>query len=158
MSFLTGIRLLLIHCFVTAALTGLIWTIQIVHYPLFAEVGRDGFVAYEQSHSFRISTLVGPLMGVELICALLIVWKRPPGVSPLIAWAALIVLLMIHLCTVAFSVPAHNTLGRGFDSEAHRRLVQTNWIRTAGWTIRAGLAAYMMSRFITTTTVRTPSA
>ncbi len=151
MSSATGIRLLLANLLVTSALTGLIWTIQIVHYPLFAQVGSDGFVAYEQAHSFRISTLVGPLMGVEFVCALLIVWRRPPGVSMLMAWGALVVLLIVHIGTVAFSVPAHNVLGGGFSAAAHRRLVQTNWIRTLGWTTRACLGAYMISRFVATT-------
>lgn len=149
MSTLTGTRVLLAHLFVTSALTGLIWTIQIVHYPLFAQVGREGFARYEQSHSSRISTLVGPLMGVELICALVIVWDPPQGTSPLLAWGALAVLAMIHLCTVLFSVRAHNVLGQGFDSSAHRRLVRTNWIRTVGWSVRAALAAYMVARFVT---------
>jgi hypothetical protein len=147
MSSLTGLRLLLIHFFVTSVLTGLIWTIQIVHYPLFAQVGRNGFVAYERSHSFRISTLVGPLMGLEFICAVLIVWKQPIGTAPLLAWFALVALVLVHLCTVAFSVPAHNVLGGGFDVAAHHRLVQSNWIRTIGWTLRAALAAVMVSGF-----------
>ena len=62
-----GDRVLLAHPFATSALTWLIWTIHIVHYPLLALVGRENFVKYEQSHSFRITTLVGPLMGVELL-------------------------------------------------------------------------------------------
>lgn len=33
-------------------LAGLIWTIQVVHYPLFPRVGREGFAAYEQAHGF----------------------------------------------------------------------------------------------------------
>ncbi len=148
MSTSTDATVLIAHFFATSALTGLIWTIQIVHYPLFAHVGRAGFVEYERSHSFRISTLVGPLMGVELICALLIVWKPPLGTSPLLAWGALIVLLMIHACTVLFSVPAHNVLGEGFDASAHRRLVRTNWIRTLGWSVRAALAASMVYQFM----------
>ena len=148
MSTLTGTSLLLAHLFTTSALTGLIWTIQIVHYPLFAQVGPENFVNYERSHSFRISTLVGPLMGLELICALIIVWNPPQGTSPLLAWGALALLLMIHACTVLFSVRAHNVLGQGFDASAHRRLVHTNWIRTVGWTLRAALAAYMIARFV----------
>jgi hypothetical protein len=36
--------LLVIHLAVTWALLGLIWTIQVVHYPLFKDVGRDCFV------------------------------------------------------------------------------------------------------------------
>jgi hypothetical protein len=142
-----ALRLLLAHFFVTSALAGLIWTIQVVHYPLFAQVGRDGFVAYEQSHSSRISMIVGPLMGAEFLCALAIVWKRPFGISPWLAFGAFGVLLVVHATTMVFSVPAHNILGKGFNAVAHRRLVQTNWVRTIGWTARAGLAAYMVSAY-----------
>jgi hypothetical protein len=137
--------LLLLHFFVTSALTGLIWTIQIVHYPLFAQVGVDRFIAYEQSHSFRISTIVGPLMGVEFLSSLWILWKRPFGMSPILAIGAFVVLLFVHLTTIVFSVPAHNVLGRGFDDGALHKLVLSNWIRTIGWSARAGLAGYMVS-------------
>jgi hypothetical protein len=149
MSATSELRLLLVHLFATSALTGLIWTIQIVHYPLFAQVSADRFVGYEQSHSFRVSTLVGPLMGVELICALLIVWKLPTGTSATVGWAALGVLLLVHLCTMVFSVPAHTVLGLGFSADAHQRLVQTNWIRTIGWSVRAAIAAYMLMSLFT---------
>ena len=27
----------------------------------------------------------------------------------------------------------------GFDAEAHRRLVRTNWVRTVGWSLRSAL-------------------
>ena len=50
-------------------LAGLIWTIQVVHYPLFSRVGREGFAAYEQAHSGMITPLVGPVMLAELAAA-----------------------------------------------------------------------------------------
>jgi hypothetical protein len=138
------LRLLLVHLLATTALAGLIWTIQLVHYPLFNRVGSDGFVAYHQSHSLRISFIVGPLMGIELLSAVAILWKRPTGVSTLLSVAALIVLGVVHLGTIFGSVPAHNTLGRGFHEPAYRSLVLTNWIRTVGWTVRALIAAQMI--------------
>ena len=42
--------LLVVHLAATAAMCGLIWFVQVVHYPLFAGVGDDGFTAYEQRH------------------------------------------------------------------------------------------------------------
>jgi hypothetical protein len=144
-----SLRLLLLHLFVTAALAGLIWTIQLVHYPLFDYVERTRFVGFEQAHSARISYIVGPLMGAEFLCALLIVWQRPKAVPMWLVLAAFAVLLVVHATTVFFSVPAHTILGRGYNAEAHHRLVNTNWIRTIGWTVRAGLAAYMLSLFVT---------
>jgi hypothetical protein len=148
MSVGTSAQLLLLHFFVTSALTGLIWTIQVVHYPLFSYVATDRFVRFEQTHSFRISTLVGPLMGTELVCALIIAWKRSAEFPTVLAWGSLALLMLIHLCTVIFSVRAHTVLGRGFDSTAHRMLVRTNWIRTVGWSVRSVLAAYMLWLFV----------
>ncbi|MGB0385973.1 MAG: hypothetical protein ACPGWR_14225 [Ardenticatenaceae bacterium] len=37
--------LLLIHTATTLSLVGLIWTIQLVHYPLFEQVGLDTYPA-----------------------------------------------------------------------------------------------------------------
>jgi archaellum biogenesis protein FlaJ (TadC family) len=141
--------LLLVHLLATAALAGLIWTIQVVHYPLFDRVGIEGFIDYHHAHSFRISLLVGPLMGIELVAAVGIVWKRPTGVSAAISIVGLLLLGLVHLCTVFGSVPSHNKLGRGFNKEAYQQLVNTNWIRTFGWTLRALIAAQMIAQAAT---------
>ena len=37
-------------------------------------------------------------------------------------------------------------LAQGFDARAHRRLVNTNWIRTVAWSLRALLASWMLLR------------
>ncbi len=137
-------RVLVVHLAATGALMGLIWTIQLVHYPLFPLVDQVEFVAFEQRHSFRVSLIVGPLMAAELLSALWIAWRLPFGIAPATAWAALFVLGIVHGCTVLFSVPAHQRLGRGFDSATHKRLLLTNWIRTAGWTVRTLLAMWMV--------------
>jgi hypothetical protein len=41
---LTSTVVLAVHLSVTAAMVGLIWFVQVVHYPLFAMVGREQFV------------------------------------------------------------------------------------------------------------------
>ena len=43
--------LLLLQLATTLPLAGLIWTIQVVHYPLFAGVGPARFAAYHADHS-----------------------------------------------------------------------------------------------------------
>jgi hypothetical protein len=144
-SFAWSLRLLLVQFFASSALTGLIWTIQVVHYPLFDQVEVKKFVRFEQSHSLRISLIVGPLMAVEFLCAGLLLWSRPADVPLWLVVAAFIVMMVVHAATVLYSVPAHTILGKGFDTAAHRRLVRTNWIRTVGWTLRAILAAYMVT-------------
>ena len=43
-------------------------------------------------------------------------------------------------------MPLHGRLAQGFDAVAHRRLVSTNWVRTAGWSVRGLLALLMTAR------------
>lgn len=117
-------------------LTGLIWTIQVVHYPLFSFVG-DRFCDYEDRHRRRIGYIVGPTMIVELATAVLLVWRRPEYVSFGVAVTSLGLVLMIWISTALLQAPCHQTLSQGFDAATERRLTTTNWIRTIAWTLRA---------------------
>ena len=131
--------LLLANLAVTLALVGLIWTIQLVHYPLFAAVGPREFPALHAEHNRRITPLVAPLMVAELVLAFLLVLDPPSAVSPPLAWAAAACAAGTWVSTFSLSVPLHGRLASGFDAEAVARLVRTNWPRTVLWTARAGL-------------------
>jgi hypothetical protein len=48
--------------------------------------------------------------------------------------------------TFAVQVPLHARLAAGFDPQAHRRLVLTNWWRTAAWSLRSLLALWILGR------------
>ena len=63
--------MLIAHVGATLAMTGLIWLIQCVHYPLFAQVGAEAFQEYHARHTQWITPIVGPLMLVELGTAFL---------------------------------------------------------------------------------------
>jgi hypothetical protein len=139
----------LAHLGATLALTGLIWTVQLVHYPLFAGVGAEGFSSYEAAHQTRITWLVGPLMLLELAAAVaLTAGLGPEGVPGWMAWAGLALLAVIWISTALVQVPLHRALGGGFEAGAHARLVATNWVRTAAWTARAGLALAMTAALL----------
>ena len=47
-------------------LTGVIWTIQIVHYPSFHYIDKLSFTNFHHFHERRISIIVMPLMLIEL--------------------------------------------------------------------------------------------
>ncbi len=129
------------HAFVTLFMTGLIWFVQVVHYPLFERVGKAEFVGYEQQHMRRTGWVVMPPMLLELGLAAVLVWS-PGGTQ---AWCGLILLAIIWLSTAVGQVPMHNRLERGFDQVAHRRLVWGNWIRTVGWSLRGVLAVTILA-------------
>lgn len=134
---------LLVQAFASSALAGLIWTIQLVHYPLFDRVDEDRWLEFHQSHSARISIVVGPLMAAEGLSALWLLFRRPSSVGLFLVWGGAMLVALVLGSTVLISVPFHNRLAAGFNVKAHRLLVVTNWIRTIGWTLR-GIVAFVM--------------
>lgn len=121
----------------TCALVGVIWMVQVVHYPLLLRVGPASFEAYHHGHLRRITLVVGPLMVLEAACALWVFCMQPQDVAPALAVAGLGLVLLVWLSTAFVQVPLHARLEQGFDERAIRRLVATNWVRTVLWTARA---------------------
>ncbi len=119
-------------------MTGLIWFVQIVHYPLFSVVS-SAFPDYEIAHTKRTTWVVAPAMLTELATGALLALEPPAFLGRPGSWTNLALIGFIWISTFAWQVPQHTTLARGFSIEAHRRLVETNWIRTAAWSVRAVL-------------------
>lgn len=140
----TATLVLLANSASTWFLTGLIWTIQVVHYPLFAKVGRANFVDYESFHTRLITLVVGPAMLIELLASMAMLMVRPRCVPLWTAWLGLAMLAGIWISTATVQVPMHAVLSKGFDDSAHARLVTSNWIRTILWSGRAALLAWCM--------------
>jgi hypothetical protein len=131
------------HAAATLYMTGLIWFVQIVHYPLMSAVGNEEFSAYERRHTSLTTWVVAPPMLLEAATAILLFWFRPVEVSTWQVWCGAILLAVIWLSTALLQVPCHESLSNGFDAAMHRRLVSTNWIRTVSWSLRGLLVVCM---------------
>ncbi len=141
-----GTTLLFTHAASALILVGLIWTVQVVHYPLMAMVGDDRFVAYESAHAPRMAAVVMLPWTLQGLTTAWLLLARPAGVPTWsIAVAAVTAVLSVAV-TVVWSVPAHARLGVGFDATIHHRLVRTNWIRTWAWTLHGANAVAMLVR------------
>ncbi len=146
---MSGASLLVLgHVFATLTMFGVIWVVQLVHYPLFAGVGSDGFPAYEAAHQARITWIVLPAMLLELGTAIALVVQRPSVIPAWMAWAGLVLVGVVWLSTAFVQIPLHTALSAGFDGDAHGRLVASNWTRTVAWTLRAGLVLWMTALFM----------
>ena len=129
--------LLLLHAAATCYMCGVIWFVQLVHYPLFSTVGRSEFVSYQLQHVRRTGWVVGPAMLLEASAAGSVCFPysrsitgsalERPGAARGAVW----------LSTFAWQVPCHNALLKEFDPERHAWLVRSNWLRTILWTMRA---------------------
>jgi len=134
--------LLLVHAAATLFMAGLIWFVQVVHYPLFGQVGSADFSAYQRLHSRNTTWVVGPPMLIELVTAVAIAWRGGGTWT----WVALALLATAWGSTWLLQVPAHARLERGFDAATHRRLVNTNWVRTVGWSARGVIAIVLLTQ------------
>ncbi len=144
----------------TLFMTGLIWFVQIVHYPLFAELAperqsvavdeageRQSFTRYIRLHGNRTSLVVGPPMLLELTTALLALAPtlRPTFLTLPAAITSVALVLLIWASTAFLQIPLHNQLGREHSTHAIRRLVLTNWLRTAALTTRSILLLHLLA-------------
>ena len=121
-------------------MTGLIWTIQSLHYPTFLYVPENQFQKFHAFHSKTITFIVLPMMVFELVTAVRLVFYYPGSRA---LWMNVTGLGLIWLCTFFISVPLHYLLVKNKSEKVIERLVLTNWIRTLLWSIRLCLLMYI---------------
>ena len=129
-------------------MVGVIWFVQIVHYPLFSRIGRENFRRYEMDHQRLTTWIVAPLMLVELATGIGLLWYRPLAFGALPVWIGLALLASIWLMTYRVQVPQHASLMLSYDDAVQKQLVNGNWFRTAAWTARGVLVLWMVGQVI----------
>ena len=129
-------------------MVGLIWFVQIVHYPLFSQVGREYFRQYEIDHQRLTSLVVVPLMLLELATAIALIWFRPDQLTNTSVWLGLLLVALIWVITFSIQVPQHAALSLSYDQSLQKRLVAGNWYRTVAWTMRGMLVLWMVGCLI----------
>jgi hypothetical protein len=137
-----------LHLLAATFLCGVIWFVQVVHYPLFSRTGAVEFAEYHRRHTTFTGWVVGPAMLAELGTALALVYLCP---SILTFWpftGALVLLGVIWLSTAFLQVPQHHALRRDYSRSMVKSLVAGNWVRTAAWSLRCVLLASIWIRAI----------
>ena len=77
-----ALLLLLVNAASALYMVGLIWFVQVVHYPLFQRVGAKDFVPYEQNHQRLTTWVTAPVMLLEAVLSVALVYVLPTsGVS-----------------------------------------------------------------------------
>lgn len=137
--------LLLANLIWSAFLTGLIWFVQIVHYPLFRKVPTAHFGTYHAAHTLTTGRVVALPMLLELLIGGWLAMQFFPGHLKWINYAAYACVIIVWAATFLLAIPLHNVLtANGYNEEAISSLVTCNWIRTVGWTVRTVLLAYLL--------------
>ncbi len=139
--------LVLVHLAATVAMVGIIWSVQCVQYPLFAQVPHSKFAQYHDAHVRRIGFVVAPLMLIEVASGAALLWYVSPTPGLI---AAFVLLGVVWASTFFIQVPVHRKLSSSWSPQHVLRLVRGNWIRTVAWTARAvvllGAVPQLLSR------------
>ena len=133
---------LLGHLIFTSIMTGVIWVIQIVHYPSFHFIEKELYTAFQKFHMNKISIIVIPIMLAELITGMMLFLDKSSK-SPFLI-ISFVILVLIWLITGVFFSKAHNELMTGYQELVVNQLVVMNWIRTSLWTLRLLLLTYFV--------------
>jgi hypothetical protein len=126
---------------VDAGLCVLIWIVQLVIYPGFAFYPSDGFQKWHTKYTVRITTIVFPLMMLQLVLGGIELWS---GMS----WLNLVSFVLVistWMSTFFQFVPLHSRLDNGEDiRDTISVMVRKNWIRTFLWSAIFVLALVQM--------------
>jgi len=127
-----------LQLFSTLVLSGLIITIQFVHYPLWKYVPKEKLRIFEKKHQKLITPIVSFLMLIEAISAALLLKTKEP-----IFIVNFVALVGIWLSTFFLQVPMHQKILKEKEVEKSiERLIKTNYIRTLLWIFRGVLLLF----------------
>ena len=157
---MTSELLILLHFAASAYLAGLIWVIQLVHYPMLADLDPQRAAAACARHAYAITPIVVPAMLIELAAVVLMLPPvrmvegigQPAGSVVPWLWVSLALVIVVWVSTFAVQVPLHTRLQKHapgtIDADGVRLLVRTNWIRTVCWSARAVLAGWFVLELV----------
>lgn len=135
---------LLLNLVSTFTMVGVIWFVQVVHYPLLSVVPVESASTVAVDHQRRTGWVVMLPMTVEGFTTLGLLKWVPDGVAWWVPWLNGVFLAVALGCTVLLSVPRHARMAAQPDASVGRELVLTNWPRTIAWSARAVVLVLML--------------
>lgn len=140
-------NILLTNLFASFFLCGLIWIIQLVHYPFFKYVSNEKFEDAMGFHRKKISLIVVPVMFAELLSSFWLSFFSSSYTNYHIT--GLVTVLLIWGVTFTTQVPLHRKLSQTIDQQIVDKLVLSNWIRTALWSTKAIIGIWLLKLYLT---------
>ena len=128
-----------LHVFATVFMTGVVWHLQVVHFPSLRFISADQEKNAAHLYRKRTGWMVMPLMLIELGTAILLIgssWVMQYGNY---LWINLALLLFILGVTFLKMMPLHRQLALQMNDGIIQSLVAVNWIRTSIWSVRSVL-------------------
>lgn len=128
-----------VNAVATLMLCGLVWFVQLVHYPLLPKADPVLLMRYVSQHRRRATWVVAPLAAAETVSAAALVVFPDAARTHWLTWSGLVLVVLIWLSTWRLQAPLYARLIRRGDAAAAAELVRSNWVRTALWSVRAAV-------------------
>jgi len=136
--------LFVIHLVSTSFMVGVIWIVQLVHYPTFLFIDEQKSYDFQKFHMSRISYIVMPAMTTELFSGIYIYIYSNMAIESNLFLLALTILIINWIITALVFVKMHNKLLINYKIEIISLLVKWNWLRTLLWSVRLILLLRMV--------------
>lgn len=117
----------------TFLLIGLIWIIQIVHYPSFRFFDKKSFLPFHHFHTKSITKIVAPTMLLELGLGAFLAYQNLFSINFVVPF---LMVLGIWASTMFLQIPLHAKLADRLHEKDVEKLISSNWIRTILWTLK----------------------
>ncbi len=141
---ISNYNVFIIHCIATFIMVGVIWVIQLVHYPSFYFIEKKKYQSFQKFHMRNISYIVMPMMIIELFTGFILI----VNFNNFKGYYNFNISLFFLLCTWAITgiifTKLHNELLKGYDKLIIKKIIKWNWIRTIFWTFRLFLLSYII--------------
>lgn len=138
----------LTHVFLTLFMLGVIWFVQLLHYPLLGLIEGENFCLYERCHFRRMLCVISLPMLAEFVTGWWLLYEKIPVGSLGLLRINAGLLTLIWLSSLCLQVPMHLKLINSFDKQAYHHLLSTNWIRTVAWSVRSVLLVSIVYRLL----------
>ena len=148
----------LVHFFVTLFLTGNIWFIQFIHYPLLFKLVstihnfNTSFGHYFSTELVQLTRYLSLPFILELLTGL-ILFKPKKGIkTPLFLKLSFLLILTIWAIIGIVQLPLLLILRKGYHIFAFKSLLTSTWILSILWTIRSGLLTITLWKYLPSST------
>ncbi len=139
---ISNYNVFIIHCIATFIMVGVIWVIQLVHYPSFYYIDKKKYQSFQKFHMNNISYIVMPTMLVELCTGFILILYFNNLYGNFTFYLSIFLLFCIWLITGIIFTKLHNKLLEGYDELIIKKMIEWNWSRTLFWTFRFVLLSY----------------
>lgn len=132
----TDSSVFILHLVSTSIMVGVIWIIQLVHYPTFLFIDKQKYMKFQEFHMSRVSYIVMPTMIAELFSGIYILFYNNVLIVNTFFLLASFSLFLNWVITALVFVKIHNGLLIKYEKNIILLLVKFNWIRTILWSLR----------------------